>query len=116
MFLPLQPTKLRFYARKISLLVIKLPRHPEICPNFGDGKPSTNIYNASSREILESQTVFTTETRLGIARKRERQQDWEVVIAHGSVEFCEATPNDLVEEPKKSCIHGRDKDRDLRSA
>ena len=31
------------------------------------------------------------EPRLDIARRRERQRDWEVVIAHRSVEFCEVT-------------------------
>ena len=44
--------------------------------------------------------------------KREARRNW---IAHGSVEFCEATtPFDLVDEPKES-LHGRETDRDLRS-
>ena len=38
-----------------------------------------------------------------------------VVIAHGSVEFCEATPFDLVDESKES-LYGSEADRDLRSA
>ena len=38
-----------------------------------------------------------------------------VVIPHGSVEFCEATPIGLVDESKKS-LYGRETDRDLRSA
>ena len=38
-----------------------------------------------------------------------------LVIANGSVEFCEATPIGLVDEPKVS-LYGRDTDRDLRSA
>ena len=38
-----------------------------------------------------------------------------LVIAHGSVEFCEATPFELVDEPKKF-LDGRETDRDLRSA
>ena len=38
-----------------------------------------------------------------------------VVIAHGSVEFCEATPIGLANESKKS-LHGREADRDLRNA
>ena len=38
-----------------------------------------------------------------------------VVIAHGSVEFCEATPIGLAEESKES-LYGRETDRGLRSA
>ena len=38
-----------------------------------------------------------------------------LVIAHGSVEFCEATPFYLVGESKKS-LYGRETDRDLHSA
>ena len=38
-----------------------------------------------------------------------------LVIAHGSVEFCGATPIGLVDEPKKS-LYGRETDRDLRGA
>ena len=38
-----------------------------------------------------------------------------IVIANGSVEFCEATPIGLVDEPKVS-LYGRETDRDLRSA
>ena len=53
--------------------------------------------------------------RLDIAR-REKQRDWELLIAHSrSVEFCEATPFDLVDEPKEP-LYGRETDRDLRSA
>ena len=37
-----------------------------------------------------------------------------LVIADGSVEFCEATPIGLVDEPKVS-LYGRETDRDLRS-
>ena len=37
-----------------------------------------------------------------------------VVIAHGSVEFCEATPIGLVDEWRKS-LYGRETDRDRRS-
>ena len=36
-------------------------------------------------------------------------------FVHGSVEFCEATPFDLVDESKES-LYGRETDRDLRSA
>ena len=39
----------------------------------------------------------------------------QVVIAHGSVEFCEATPIGLDDESKGS-LYGRDTDRDLRNA
>ena len=38
-----------------------------------------------------------------------------VVIAHASVEFCEATPIGLADESKKS-LYGRETDRDLRNA
>ena len=38
----------------------------------------------------------------------------EVVIAHGSVESCEATPIDPVDESKESLCR-RETDRDLRS-
>ena len=38
-----------------------------------------------------------------------------LVNANGSVEFCEATPIGLVDEPKIS-LYGRETDRDLRSA
>ena len=38
-----------------------------------------------------------------------------VVIAHGSVEFCEATPIGLADESKEF-LYGRETDRDLRNA
>ena len=38
-----------------------------------------------------------------------------VVIADGSVKFCEATPIGLSDESKES-LYGRETDRDLRSA
>ena len=38
-----------------------------------------------------------------------------VVIAHGNVEFCEATPIGLADESKES-LYGRETDRDLRNA
>ena len=38
-----------------------------------------------------------------------------VVIAHGSVEFCEATPIGLADESKES-LYGRETDRDLHNA
>ena len=37
-----------------------------------------------------------------------------VVIAHGSVEFCEATPIGLASESNES-LYGRETDRDLRN-
>ena len=37
-----------------------------------------------------------------------------VVIAHGSVEFCEATPTGTVDKSKES-LYGREMGRDLRS-
>ena len=46
--------------------------------------------------------------------KKEAARLEKLVIAHGSVEFCEATPFDLVDESKKS-LYGRKADRDLRS-
>ena len=38
-----------------------------------------------------------------------------VVVAHGSVEFCEATPIGLADESKEP-LYGHETDRDLRSA
>ena len=38
-----------------------------------------------------------------------------VVIAHGSVEFCDATPIGVADESKES-LYGRETDRDLRNA
>ena len=38
-----------------------------------------------------------------------------VVTAHGSVEFCEATPIGLADESKGS-LYGHEADRDLRNA
>ena len=52
------------------------------------------------------------QTSLGEERSNETGK---LVIAHGSVEFCEATPFDLVDELKES-FYGRETDRDLRSA
>ena len=40
---------------------------------------------------------------------------WKVVIAHGSVEFCEATPIGFADESKES-LYGRETDRDLPNA
>ena len=40
---------------------------------------------------------------------------FKIAIAHGSVEFCEATPIGLADKSKKS-LYGRETDRDLRSA
>ena len=39
-----------------------------------------------------------------------------IVIAHGSVEFCEATPIGLVADESKESLNGRETDRDLRNA
>ena len=47
--------------------------------------------------------------------KKRGNESGKVVIAHGSVEFCEATPIGLVDESKES-LYGRETDRDLRSA
>ena len=38
-----------------------------------------------------------------------------VVIVHGSVKFCEATPIGLADKSKES-LYGRETDRDLRNA
>ena len=38
-----------------------------------------------------------------------------LIIADGSVEFCETTPIGVVDKPKKS-LYGRETDRDLCSA
>ena len=45
----------------------------------------------------------------------ERQRNWEVLIAHGSVDFCELMPIGLVDESKES-MYERETDRDLCSA
>ena len=39
-----------------------------------------------------------------------------VVIAHGSIEFYEATPAGLADESKEESLYGRETDRDLRNA
>ena len=45
MFGPLWPTKLYFWAtRKFSEPVKQLPKHPEICPISGGGKPRAQIF------------------------------------------------------------------------
>ena len=52
------------------------------------------------------------------ARHRQEKREAtrrKVVIAHGSVEFCEATPIGPVDESKEP-LYGRETDRDLRSA
>ena len=44
------------------------------------------------------------------AKHRQEKRDNEtgkVVIAHGSIEFCEASPIGLVDEPKESCTGAR---------
>ena len=51
--------------------------------------------------------------RLDIARRRERQETGKV--AHGSLEFREATLIDLADESRES-LYGRETDRDLRVA
>ena len=45
--------------------------------------------------------------RLDIARGREMRETGKVIIAHGSVEFCQATPISLVDESKKCCTGAR---------
>ena len=47
--------------------------------------------------------------------KREATKTGNLIIADGSVEFCEATLIGLIDEPKVS-LYGRETDRDLRSA
>ena len=54
-------------------------------------------------------------TRPDVARRRDMQRDGKVVIAPGSVEFCEATPIGLADETKES-LYERESDRDLRNA
>ena len=62
-------------------------------------------------------TLFTKNAPCFLADTQEKREATRLglVIVHGSVEFCEATPIDLVDEPKKS-LYGRGTDRDLRSA
>ena len=45
----------------------------------------------------------------------EKQRNWEVLIAHGSVDFCEVMSIGLVDESEES-MYGRETDRDLCSA
>ena len=53
--------------------------------------------------------------RLRQEKREATRQGKIVVIAHGSVEFCKATPFDLVDESRES-LYGRETERDLRSA
>ena len=54
-------------------------------------------------------------TRPDIAQGEERgNETGKVVLAHGSVEFCEAIPIGLADELKES-LYRREMDRDLRS-
>ena len=39
-----------------------------------------------------------------------------VVIAHGSVQFCEATPIGLIVDESKESLYERETDRDLRAS
>ena len=54
------------------------------------------------------------ETWLDIAKEEINNETWKVVIAHGSVEFCEAIPIGLVDKSKE-LFYGRETDRDLLS-
>ena len=47
------------------------------------------------------------ETRLDIARRRERQRDWESCYRKRKRRSCEATPIDLVDKPNESCTGTR---------
>ena len=47
--------------------------------------------------------------------KERGNETKKVAIAHGSVEFCEATPIGLADESKEF-LYGRETDRDLRNA
>ena len=54
--------------------------------------------------------------RRGWTSPEERSNETgKLIIIDGSVEFCEATPIGLVDEPKVS-LYGRETDQDLRSA
>ena len=48
-------------------------------------------------------------------KSEKSSETGKLVIADGTVEFCEATPIGLVDKPKVS-LYGRETDRDLRSA
>ena len=48
-------------------------------------------------------------------QEKRGNETGKVVIAHGSVEYCEATPIGLADESKES-LYGCETDRDLRSA
>ena len=59
---------------------------------------------------LASSTVVSILILIGDRRGSETGK---VVIAHGSVEFCEATSFDLIDESKESLLYRRETDRDL---
>ena len=60
---------------------------------------------------MEKRRGRRSQTSLGEERGNETGK---VAIAHGSVEFCEATPTSLANESKEP-LYGRETDRDLRS-
>ena len=62
--------------------------------------------------VLCGQRIFITRT-YGLSFQTNYLYG-KVVIAHESVEFCEATPIDLANEPKES-LYRRETDRDLRN-
>ena len=66
-------------------------------------RKKTVLKAARKKSLLLYNTII-------VARRRERQRDWEikvVVIAHGSVEICKATPIGLVDKPK-NLVRARD--------
>ena len=62
---------------------------------------------------LASSTVVSILILIG---ERRGSETGKVVIANGRVEFCEATPFDLIDESKESLLYRRETDRDLHSA
>ena len=63
-------------------------------------------------QYIHSLVNICTAAFIGEERSNETGN---LIIADGSVEFCEATPIGLVDEPKVS-LYGRETDQDLRSA
>ena len=74
-----------------------------------------NRSNQKKIRMREKRRGIGFETVAGIGGGYRRNTPRKLVIAHGSVEFGEATPFDLVDKPKES-LYGSETDRYLRSA
>ena len=87
----------------------------------GDGKVTALKAEMWAKTVAEGGRRFMAAWRkeeIDAARHRQEERGNEtgkVVIAHGSVEFCEVIPIGLADESKES-LYGRETDRDLRRA